>query len=198
MNLLAHFYLSHATPSLIVGSFLGDFVKGKQYEKYDSSIVKGILLHREVDYFTDFHPTFLKSKRRLVDQHRHYAGVIVDIFYDHFLAKNWKEYSEIPLKAFTQQVYRTLHQQHALLPTKAQRVLHYMSQYNWLLHYAKLDGIAKTLQGMEKRSPYSNQMGSATRDLQDDYEDYEQEFSGFFAEIQKHSQDWLGKRPSAQ
>ncbi len=194
MNLLAHFYLSHATPSLIVGSFLGDFVKGKQYEKFDSSIVEGILLHREVDYFTDFHPTFLQSKHRLVEQHRHYAGVIVDIFYDHFLAKNWKDYSKIPLEDFTQQVYRTLHEQQSILPPKAQRVLHYMSQHNWLVHYADLEGINRTLGGMEKRSHYPNQMGLATQDLEAYYQDYQQEFSDFFVDIQRHTRGWLAKR----
>ncbi|WKN43748.1 acyl carrier protein phosphodiesterase [Tunicatimonas pelagia] len=191
MNLLAHFYLSRSSSPLIVGSFLGDFVKGKQYQKFDSPLAEGILFHREIDFFTDFHPIFLQSKHRLVDQHRHYAGVIVDIFYDHFLAKNWPEYCETSLKTFTQQIYQVLHEQQTLLPPKAQQMLHYMSQHNWLLYYAELEGIARTLKGMEKRSRYPNQMGSAIANLQQHYESFEQEFSDFFAAVNQHSQAWL-------
>ncbi len=194
MNLLAHFYLSRFTPSLMVGSFLGDFVKGKQYQKFEPALAEGILLHREIDYFTDFHSIFLQSKHRLVDQHRHFAGVIVDIFYDHFLAKNWRDYSEVPLENFTQQIYRTLYEQETHLPPKAQQVLHYMSQHDWLQHYAELEGIARTLRGMEKRSRYPNQMGSAVENLQQHYESFEHEFFDFFVAVEQHAQWWLAKR----
>jgi len=194
MNLLAHFYLSRATAPLLVGSFLGDFVKGKQYQAFEPALAEGILLHREIDYFTDFHPTFLRSKHRLVAQHHHFAGVIVDIFYDHFLAKQWHNYSEVPLEDFTQEIYRTLFQQQDLLPPKAQQVLHYMSEHDWLRHYAELEGIARTLRGMEKRSRYPNQMGSATENLQQHYEYFEHEFAEFFEQVQGHTQEWLAQR----
>ncbi|MGB3589218.1 MAG: acyl carrier protein phosphodiesterase [Tunicatimonas sp.] len=191
MNLLAHFYLSRATAPLMVGSFLGDFVKGKKYQTFEPAIAEGILLHREIDYFTDFHPVFLQSKHRLVDQHHHFAGVIVDIFYDHFLAKNWHSYSDIPLETFTQKIYRTLHEQQTILPQKAQQVLRYMREHDWLRNYAELEGIARTLRGMEKRSRYPNQMGSATENLLQHYERFEQEFSEFFEQVRVHTREWL-------
>lgn len=179
---------------MIIGSFLGDFVKGKQYQNFDKPIAQGILLHREIDHFTDHHPVFLQSKRRLQTKHNHYSGVIVDIFYDHFLAKNWSEYSTETLSHFASQVYGTLQSQQDLLPIKAQRVLHYMSEHNWLVNYAGLKGIRRTLQGMESRSPYPNQMSQGVNDLTDYYEAFSKEFTEFFQDLQQHSQAWWFNR----
>nr|WKN37484.1 ACP phosphodiesterase [Tunicatimonas sp. TK19036] len=191
MNFLAHFYLSGHTPSMIIGSFLGDFVKGSQYQQFDTSVAEAILLHREIDQYTDHHPAFLESKHRLQEKHNHYSGVIVDIFYDHFLANAWSDYSDEPLETFAQTVYQTLHKQHAILPPDARQVLHYMSQHNWLVNYEQLEGIRRTLMGMEKRSQYPNQMGAAITDLTNHFEEFEQEFSLFFPDLQQHVENWL-------
>ncbi|MEQ9440064.1 MAG: acyl carrier protein phosphodiesterase [Cyclobacteriaceae bacterium] len=190
MNFLAHFYLSRHTPAMIIGSFLGDFVKGSQYQEYDESVAQAILLHREVDRYTDQHPTFLESKHRLQARHNHYSGVIVDILYDHFLAKTWQEYSKKPLADFAEMVYRTLHDERETIPPTARDVLHYMTRHNWLVNYAHPEGIARTLAGMEKRSSYPNQMSTAMVDLTNHYEDFAREFSLFFSDIQDHVAAW--------
>ncbi len=175
---------------MIIGSFLGDFIKGKQYQTFDKTIASAILLHREIDYYTDHHPIFRQSKRRLQAEHNHYSGVILDIFYDHFLAANWPNYSSDPLADFADSVYLTLNQQLSLLPMRAQRVLYYMSQHNWLVNYASLGGVRRTLQGMESRSPYPNQMSQAVTDLDQHYDQFQQEFNEFFLDIQKHVVVW--------
>ena len=191
MNFLAHFFLSHQTPELVVGSYLGDFVKGKRYQDYEKAIGQGMLLHREIDRYTDAHPSFLQSKHRLSEQHGHYAGVIVDIFYDHLLAVHWATYSNVPLPRFAQHIYTVLQQHIILMPTSAQRVLGYMKAHDWLSNYAYREGITRTLLGMQQRARFPNQMSLATHDLQKDKEDYTSEFQNFFPHVQQHVTNFL-------
>lgn len=187
MNLLAHFFLSHQTPELIVGSFLGDFVKGKQYLQYHEAIRQGILLHREIDRYTDTHPILLQSKHRLSAQYGHYAGVIVDIFYDYLLAKHWPAYSPVPLAQFAQRTYSSLQQHYRVMAPPAQRVFGYMRAHDWLTNYGHLQGVARTLSGLEQRARFPNQMSQAVEDLERDEPMYTQEFQAFFPQVQHHA-----------
>ena len=140
MNFLAHAVLSFENPDLMVGNFIADFVKGKDYMHYPDQIKAGILLHREIDHFTDSHQLVLQSKRRLYEKYGHYSGVIVDMYYDHFLAANFFKFHSSPLEPFTQMVYSTVGSNQDHLPEKAQYILNYMSKGNWLLSYAKITG----------------------------------------------------------
>ena len=108
MNFLAHLFLSKDNKNILTGNFIADAVKGSDYKIYPAEIQTGILLHRYIDTFTDAHPTTRQSKRRLNGRYNHYRGVIIDIFYDHFLAKNWHEYSAIPLDIYADNVYKFL------------------------------------------------------------------------------------------
>ena len=105
MNFLAHLYLSKNNKNILIGNFIADAVKGKKYQNYSKEIQAGILLHREIDNYTDAHPVVRKSKQRLNKRYKHYDGVIIDILYDHFLAKNWHNYSDIPLDIYAENVY---------------------------------------------------------------------------------------------
>ncbi len=190
MNFLAHFLLSHQTPELVVGSFLGDFVRGKRYQTYDPAIARGILLHREIDRFTDAHPVFRQSKRRLVSQQGHYAGVVVDVFYDHLLARHWTDYSKERLPDFAERVYATLRNQHEQLPPLAQRVFGYMESHDWLTNYAHREGIRRTLSGMQQRANFPNRMGQAVDSLSRNEAEYAQEFGAFFPQLQQHTKSF--------
>ena len=106
MNYLAHILLSGDNPEIIIGNFMADSIKGKQYKIYPEQVQIGVLLHRHIDTFTDNHHIVRQSTKRLHKKYSHYSGVIVDIFYDHFLAKNWDLYSAIPLDLFVQEVYQ--------------------------------------------------------------------------------------------
>ncbi|MDN5214300.1 acyl carrier protein phosphodiesterase [Fulvivirgaceae bacterium BMA12] len=187
MNFLAHIYLSGEMDDLMVGNFIGDFVKGKKFENYSQQMVNGIKLHREIDWFTDNHQTVEKSKDRLWKKYRHYAGVIIDMFYDHFLAKDWAVYSRETLDDFTQKAYNVLLKKKAVLPQKAQHMLPYMIKNNWLLAYQHVEGIEKALQGMAKRTTFESNMEKAGDDLREDYELFGQEFHEFFPEIIDHT-----------
>jgi len=108
MNFLAHIYLSGNNKNVTLGNFIADSIKGKKYQNFPKDIQTGILLHRAIDSYTDAHPVFKQSTKRLHKKYSHFSGVIVDIFYDHFLAKNWNDYSEIPLDTYTYNFYENL------------------------------------------------------------------------------------------
>jgi len=183
MNFLAHLYLSKDNKNILIGNFISDAIKGKQYKKYPKEIQVGILLHREIDTFTDTHPIVKKSMRRLNKRYRHYNGVIIDILYDHFLAKNWSNYSEIPLELYAENIYSFLNKNIATFPDELQHLLPNMIQYNWLVNYASLEGIERVLKGMNKRTKGISQMDLAIEDLKLHYTEFEQDFILYFEEL---------------
>lgn len=186
MNFLAHFFLCADHAALTTGNFLGDFVKGKKYTQYPAPVAKGILMHREIDAFTDKHPSFLASKLHLAPVYGHYAGVVVDMFYDHLLARHWSEYSTQPLEQFISQVYRQLQAQQHLFPAPAARVYHYMVQHNWLQGYTQIAGIQWALEGIARRSAYAPDMSRAAEHFQQHCVALHKEFQVFFPQLTRH------------
>jgi acyl carrier protein phosphodiesterase len=184
MNFLAHLYLSGDNPKLMVGNFIGDFVKGKRaLEKFEPEIIRGIELHRGIDAFTDKHPIVSKSKNRLREKYRHYSGVIVDVFYDHFLAKNWNDYHRQPLLDFSLHAYKTIDSFNLVLPEEVKQMLPYMKRGNWLLNYGFVEGIHRALSGMASRTTFVSKMEQASSELVTHYNDFEKEFQEFFPQL---------------
>jgi acyl carrier protein phosphodiesterase len=183
MNFLAHAYLAYPSIPLTVGNFIGDFVKGNQLDAYDPDISEGIIMHRRIDTFTDNHPSFKQSRRRIRTQYNHYSGVIIDLFYDHFLAKNWLDYSEVPLNHFTMQLYDIILDHEHIIPEKARYMIPYMVRSNWLLNYATLEGIDRSLKGLSRRTNFKSGMEHACRELQHHYDELEADFRIFFPDI---------------
>jgi len=192
MNFLAHLYLSGGDPKIMVGNFLGDFVRGRNLlERYDKNIALGIELHRVIDAFTDNHELVHASKRRLRDKYRHYSGVIVDIFYDHFLAKNWNDYHEEPLPDFAENAYAIIKQHTTILPEDAHYMLPYMIKGNWLVNYAKIEGIEHALSGMARRTKFDSKMDQSVVDLREHYVDFKSEFEKFFPELKNLAETFI-------
>ncbi|WP_417443715.1 ACP phosphodiesterase [Joostella sp.] len=185
MNFLAHIYLSGDNPEIKVANFMADSIRGKKYLAYPDDYKKGILLHREIDTYTDAHPTVRLSTKKLHKNYSHYSGVIVDIFYDHFLAKNWNSYSDVPLEKYVDNFYDLLGEHYDILPMNIKKLMPYMIADNWLLNYAKLDGIAKVLEGMNRRTKNKSKMNFAIQDLEEHYLSFEAEFTSFFEELQE-------------
>ncbi|SHG27935.1 acyl carrier protein phosphodiesterase [Flagellimonas flava] len=183
MNFLAHIYLSFDDPEITLGNFFADHIRGNKFKHFPDRIQKGIVLHREIDTFTDSHPIAKQSSKRLHKNYSHYSRVIVDIYYDHFLAKNWSTYSNVPLANFIDSFYDLLEDNYALLPLATQRMIPYMIADNWLLSYAHLDGISKVLDGMNRRTKNKSKMNFAILDLEEHYGAFENEFTLFFEEL---------------
>ena len=191
MNFLAHLYLSGKNEDIMFGNFIADAVKGKSMNGYPPKIRDGILLHREIDHFTDHHPVFKESKKRLQPKYRKFSGVIVDIYYDHFLAKNWNDYSDVDLKIFVSRAYALLIKKFRLLPPRPKLLLPFMITQNWLVGYRNFHSLQRVFRGMSRRTSFDSGMENAVEDLKLDYAAYEQEFKLFFPDIIKHFQSHL-------
>lgn len=191
MNFLAHIYLSGEDDLIKIGNFMADGIRGKDYENFSDGLKTGILLHRFIDSYTDSHPVFRQSTKKLHANYSHYSGVLVDMFYDHFLAKNWSTYSKIPLKDYVQSFYRLLQTNYHLLTDKVQHLVPYMIKENWLYNYQFLEEFKVILSQMDSRTKNKSKMRFATQDLQLHYAEFEKEFSLFFEEIQIAAQKKL-------
>ena len=187
MNFLAHIYLSGSSDLIKIGNFIADGVRGNQYLSFDFEIQKGIVLHRAIDTYTDEHPLFRKCTKRLHSHYHHYSGVIVDVFFDHFLAKNWNYYSEESLEDFVQNFYISLTTYEMHLTEKAKMMQPYMIEQNWLLNYRSIDGIAKILSQMDRRTKNISMMRNSVTELKYYYSEFEQDFTDFFEELRTFS-----------
>ncbi len=168
----------------MVGNFIGDFVKGRDLRnQFSPDIIRGIELHRAIDHYTDHHPIVRISKSRLWTKYRHYSGVITDIYFDHFLASQWDNYSVTPLPDFAQAAYQHLMDHEAILPERVLHMLPYMMKGNWLLNYREVEGIRRALSGMARRASFVSNMENATNDLTEFYVDFRQDFDLFFPEL---------------
>ncbi|MFD1061669.1 ACP phosphodiesterase [Winogradskyella litorisediminis] len=188
MNFLAHIYLSGNNKLLTIGNFAADGIRGKIFTKYPKAMQAGIVLHRYIDTYTDAHPIFRQSTKRLHKPYGHYSGVIVDIFYDHFLAKNWSEYSNKPLNEYIQGFYVSLNENFEVLPPRFKKLTPFMIEDNWLLSYATVEGIQKVLNGMNNRTKGLSKMNNATKELIENYEAFENDFKLFFEDLRAYAE----------
>lgn len=191
MNYLAHIFLSGENPNVMIGNFMADSIKGSKYNSYAPEIQKGILLHRQIDTATDAHPAFRQSTKRLHKNYGHYSGIIVDIFYDHFLAKNWADYSDVPLANYIESFYTLLRKNTNVLPENIKKMAPVMMKGNWLLTYADLEGIDRVLGGMNRRTKNRSGMDKAGDELREYYSLFEADFKLVIKDLQKLSADFL-------
>lgn len=186
MNFLAHVYLSGDNDEVKVGNFVADWIKGSDYKRYSHDIQKGILLHRSIDSFTDNHPTIKKSKSRLANDYGKYAGIIIDIFYDHFLAANWNNYSNMPLKNYASKLYHVLERYIDIFPLPVKTFIPQFMQRRWLESYAKVEGIQNVLTGMSRHTSLPDHTEVAIQILKEQYAGFEEEFFEYFPQLEAH------------
>ena len=187
MNFLAHLYLSKENTQIMIGNLIADHIKGNKFSHYSEEIQQGIFLHRKIDTFTDTHAIVKKSKRRLHERYGHFDGVIIDIFYDYFLAKNWNRYSQMPLDLYSQSVYTILIEHKDILPEKTQNILPNLIKYDWLYNYQFLEGIQKVLVGINKRTKGISKMDLALEDLKLHHTELENDFFTFFDDLHTYT-----------
>jgi acyl carrier protein phosphodiesterase len=191
MNFLAHIYLSGDNDLIKIGNLMADGIRGKHFEDYPLEIQKGIILHRFIDTYTDAHLVFRKSTKRLHERYHHYAGVIVDVFYDHFLAKNWNHYSDEKLELYVARFYQSLQDNYEFLSERTKGMMPYMINQNWLVSYQTTEGINRILTQMDSRTKNESKMRFATHELIEYYTDFEQEFTTFFEDLKEQSHQKL-------
>lgn len=186
MNYLAHIYLSGDNEEIIVGNFIGDYVKGYEFNQYSHLIRKGIIIHRHIDSFTDKNMVVKLSKSRIAEKYHKYSGIIIDIFYDHFLIRLWERYSSAPLNDFVVQVHGILQRYIDILPDGVKLILPSFIKNNWIQKYATVDGVREILDRMSQRTTLPDETTYAINMLEKEYDNFEKEFSTFFPVLIKY------------
>lgn len=183
MNYLAHIYLSEPTPKGRLGGLLGDFVKGSLEKVEDPLLRRSIALHRRIDSFTDTHPVLLSAKNLFQPPQRRYASILLDMFYDHFLACYFTELTGLNLGEFTEEFYRLLLLHQNLLPEPLKEVACTMASQNWLCAYSTLEGLHEILQRMSLRTRRASPLVEGRAILESNYAEFEQSFRAFFPAV---------------
>ncbi len=165
MNHLAHALIAVRTGTSIVGNLLGDFVKGRPGDAWHGELLRGIRVHRAVDAFVDDHPAFARSRARIAPARRRFAGILVDIGYDHVLARGWDVWGEGTLRRFADRVYRDLEAAGDALPERMRRFRRYMVDTDLLVAYGRRDGVAAALAGMSGRMRRPNPLAAGVEDI---------------------------------
>jgi len=191
MNYLAHAYLSFGRPGILVGNMISDHVKGKRKFDYPGQIQQGIAVHREIDRFTDTHPATKEAKEVFRPAYRLYAGSLMDVIYDHFLALDENEFTDESLKAFTINTYAMLDQFTDHFPEKFSRMYPYMKAQNWLYNYRYRQGIEKSLAGLVRRAKYLEESDTAYLLFNEHYNKLKDLYQLFFPELKNMTENFL-------
>ncbi|TVP88617.1 MAG: DUF479 domain-containing protein [Pseudomonadaceae bacterium] len=184
MNFLAHLYLGPQAAQPALGSVLGDFVKGPVAGlALPLAVREGVWLHRRIDVFTDQHPLVMRSKQRISPLRRRYAGILVDMYYDHLLARHWARFHSEPLADYSAGMYRHLLSQRALMPEHARRVIERMAEHDWLSSYAQLDNLHRAVDNLARRLTRENALPGGVAELEADYAGFESDFLAFMPAV---------------
>ncbi|MBS3768925.1 MAG: ACP phosphodiesterase [Bacteroidales bacterium] len=192
MNLLAHIYLSGEDDLVKIGNFMGDYVKGKRYLDYREPLQKGILLHRAIDSFTDHHSRPKKVKKLLRPIYHKYSGIVVDIFYDHFLTTNWSQFSATSLEAFVEHFHQVLRNKFQILPAPVQSFVPRMIERKRLLSYGEMEGVKKALKIMAQHTSLPDKTDDAMNILSEHYKIFNNNFFLFFPQLIEHVKKQYG------
>ncbi|MCW3149928.1 ACP phosphodiesterase [Stutzerimonas stutzeri] len=182
MNYLAHLHLGGRQPADMLGSLYGDFVKGPLQGRWPLQVEAGIRLHRQIDAFTDSHPLVLQAKARFPSERRRYAGILLDLFFDHCLAANWRDYSTEPLEDFTLRVYRAL-QNEPQLPGKLALIAPRMAEQDWLGSYREFAVLEQVLASMSRRLSRPEGLAGGLAELERLYQPLHEDFRAFYPQL---------------
>jgi acyl carrier protein phosphodiesterase len=193
LNFLAHALLAGDTPALIVGGIIGDWIKGPLPRALPDDLAKGVALHRAIDSYAESNPAFCRSRSRVSADRRRYAGVLVDVFYDHLLARNWPAVNDRPLDEYCEWIYRLIEDRLNDLPVSSHRALTLMAEEDWLASYAHIEGIADVLARMSRRARQPNPLASGEQEFLADVDGFAGDFHEWLDDTREFSRQWLAK-----
>ncbi len=191
MNYLAHLHLGGNAPAELLGSLYGDFVKGPLTGQWPATIEAGIALHRRIDAFTDSHPLQAQARARFPAERRRVAGIFLDLFFDHCLARDWQRYSEQPLDRFTTRVYQILAAE-AQLPGHLQYMAPRMAAQDWLGSYRDFEVLGQVIAGMSRRLSRPGLLDGGLDDLRRLYEPLSEDFRAFYPQLMAFAREQRG------
>jgi len=185
MNYLAHAFLSNNENDLLIGNFIADHLRGNNFTGYPQTIIEGVLLHRRIDTFTDAHPEFKKSKRIFYKGFEKYSGILIDIYFDYFLAKDFEKYSNVSLDLFSKNVYTVYTSHLDLLAESSTRFLDYVVKNNIYLSYSRLEGIETVLNHLSHRIKHRVQLDQSIQLFKEHEKELQENFNLFFKDALK-------------
>jgi acyl carrier protein phosphodiesterase len=185
MNYLAHAFLSNNDTDLLIGNFIADHLRGNDFVGYSQKIIEGIYMHRKIDSFTDAHPKFKESKRLFYNGYERYSGVLIDIYFDHLLARNFNDHSTIPLKEFCDRVYKIYSENQTLLPKSSSNFLEYVLKNNIYYHYSAIEGIEKVLFHLSHRIKHGVMLNESIIIFKEHEKELEENFKILFDDAVK-------------
>ena len=186
MNWLAHLYLSEPSPAFLAGSILPDMVSMNVLAELPADFQPGIMRHRQIDAFTDSHAMFKRSVNRFTPPLRRFGTILVDVFYDHCLARNWRTFSTAHLPDFTAGVYASLDSIWADIPVQARPGLAHMRLEDWLSSYRDISGINRALERISRRMRRPFDAALAIEVLERQCDAFDEDFRAFFPELKSH------------
>ena len=199
MNYLAHLYFAEDTPESRVGNLMADFVRGPvDRQPYRGAVMRGMRSHVAVDRYTDGHDVVRESKALVSRPRRRFAGIIVDVCYDHFLARNWPDFSDEPLSDFIERTYGSLRAYRGDMPPVMARVIRHMVKNDWLGGYREVSGIGRALDGLSTRLRRPNSLAGSVEELEANYEEMEGQFLRFFPDLVRHMERREDERDGCQ
>ena len=185
MNYLSHLFLAESSEESIIGNLLGDFVKGRLMDNYSPEIIRGVKTHRKIDFYTDKHPVVKETRKLISNERRKYSGVLVDIFFDHFLSVYWDSYSDSDFDEFIEKSYEILLKYRDIYPEKGKILIPRIVEKDWLRKYKSLDGLKLVFEKMSLRISRENPLPGSEQELIDNYTDMESNFKKFFPDLIK-------------
>tara|TARA_R110002096_G_scaffold273422_9_gene467282 strand:- start:21284 stop:21898 length:615 start_codon:yes stop_codon:yes gene_type:complete len=193
MNFLAHFHVSPPSADAIAGAFLGDFIRGSVSDHVDLPLEmrNGITLHRRVDAFTDSHSIWQRSAERLAPERRRLAGIIIDVIYDHYLCRNWDDFSQDSLPDFVGRCYTSLLSRTQFMEVEPRRVVRRMQEHDWLNSYLDPNGIALAFRRLSLRSKALVGIERAAEDFEANYDLFQSDFLEYYPKLQNFAErEW--------
>ena len=193
MNYLAHALLAGQSPALVVGGVIGDFIKGPLPGLLPPDLARGVALHRAIDTFAETNPAFCASRNRVSPERRRYAGVLVDIFYDHLLARDWEQIHHLPLSDYSASVYTTIAGRLNDISTSAHFALQLMANEDWLSSYAGIDGISDVLARMSRRARQPNPLAGGEQEFLTDPTGFAADFDHWLVDARRFADQWMAR-----
>jgi len=184
VNFLAHFHLAWPDAGLVAGGLEGDYVKGPLHGALPPDLERGIKLHRAIDAYTDGHPLILQLRRDLPQGLRRYAGILIDLSFDHYLSRHWSKFSDMPLPHFNHGVYRTLTAHEFVLSEGARRMVARLVEFDVLNLYMEWETVLATATRIGQRFKHHNPFLDIERELSPAQDTLEQAFLNFYPQLQ--------------
>ena len=189
MNYLTHLFLAEDTEESIIGNLLGDFVKGRLGDNYPPGILKGIRTHRKIDFYTDTHPVVKETRKIISDERKRYSGVLIDIFFDHYLSVYWSSYSDTDFEQFIDKAYEIILKYSDIYPENGKILIPRIVEKDWLRQYKSFEGLRLVFERMSLRVKRQNPLAGSEAELRSNYSEIENNFNMFFPELIKYAKE---------